>query len=85
MTGLVAHMSEDWGVIEADFQRFYGLDLRRVLWVDRVGVRRLWDLIAGLPPESAFQHSLSSKPKPVADGDVRSGVREVLKRMSGVS
>lgn len=79
----MTHLSDEWGALEADFQRFYGLDLRRLLWVERVGLRRLWDLIVGLPPESGFQRTLMDKPAPAPpSGDVRKGVREVLMRMS---
>jgi hypothetical protein len=37
--------------VEADFQRFYGLDLRDE--VKRSGCRRLWALIESLPPDAA--------------------------------
>lgn len=38
-------------MVEADFQRFYGIDLR--LEVRRAAVRRLKALVFGLPPEAA--------------------------------
>jgi hypothetical protein len=37
---------DHWESVEADFQRFYGLDLRGI------GLRRLRALLRGLPPES---------------------------------
>lgn len=72
-------MTEHWAALEADFQRFYGTDLRRLLWVERVGCRRLWDLIAGLPVESSFQHELSKRPPPPKPG----GWRKLARRMTG--
>jgi hypothetical protein len=48
------YVEEHFEALEADFQRFYQLDLRRCLWgAEAVGLRRLRSLIAGLPTESA--------------------------------
>jgi hypothetical protein len=44
-------VDERWNAVEADFQRFYGLDLRTNI-VD-AGVRRIWALVEGLPPDAA--------------------------------
>jgi hypothetical protein len=47
-------MSEHFEAVEADFQRYYGLDLREVLWGEaRSGVRRILSLVNGLPMEGA--------------------------------
>lgn len=47
-------MSEHFGAVEADFQSYYGLDLRQVLWGPmRYGVRRIRSLVSGLPHDSA--------------------------------
>lgn len=77
-------MSQQWAALEADFQRFYGSDLRRLLWVDRVGCRRLWDLIAGLPDSSAFQGELRRVAAPVAAVPRQNGGwRSLARRMTG--
>lgn len=47
---LAGFLRERWELVEADFQRFYGLDLRRE--VRRASVRRLKVLVTGLPPEA---------------------------------
>lgn len=68
----MTYVAQYFGALEADFQRVYGFDLRRVLWRDRVGVRRLWALIEGLPPGSAFFTALAaeqSKPEPSSTRD----------------
>lgn len=39
--------------VEADFQRFYGVDARDVL-TGRIGVRRLTSLLEGMPADSAL-------------------------------
>lgn len=78
------HLTDEWGALEADFQRFYGLDLRRLLWVEGVGCRRLWDLISGLPDGSAFQRALQSKPpQVVAPKAGHGGWRSLARRMTG--
>lgn len=47
-----------FGALEADFQRYYNLDLRRALWGEAaIGARRLINLIEWLPPESALARS----------------------------
>lgn len=43
-------LSEQWRLLEADFQRFYHLDLRVLVEVE--GCRRLWTLVEGLPAEA---------------------------------
>jgi len=55
LLGVVELLNEQFDTIEADFQRFYGLDLGEACWGDNhVGVRRLMALIRGLPPESTL-------------------------------
>ncbi len=76
-------MAQQWASLEADFQRFYGLDLRRVLWVDRVGCRRLWDLIDGLPDVSAFQRELASVAVKPEAAPKAAGWRSLARRMTG--
>lgn len=79
-------LSEHWGAVEADFLRFYRLDLRRALWVDGVGCRRVWDLISGLPAGSAFQLSLAAAPPKVAAPKAgHGGWRSLARRMTGAS
>lgn len=48
---LGATLDAHWDALEADFQRFYGLDLRDEL---KGSARRLHALIDQLPPGSAF-------------------------------
>lgn len=46
-------------MLEADFTRFYSLDLRMLCWGPSPwGVRRLWTHIAGLPRDSAYSRRL---------------------------
>lgn len=52
-------MNEHWDAAEADFQRFYGLDLRRVCYgPSPLGTRRLKALVEGLPSESSLYRVL---------------------------
>lgn len=44
-------MAERWEPLEADFQRFFHLDLR--FEVERTGARRLCALVEGLPADAA--------------------------------
>lgn len=77
-------MCQQWDALEADFLRFYGVDLRRLLWVERVGVRRLWSLMAGLPSGSAFQQALAAAPPRVAAAPAgHGGWRALFGRMTG--
>ncbi len=78
----MAHLSDDWDVLEADFQRFYKMDLAGVLWRDRVGVRRLWALIGGLPVESGFQRKLGAAARAEAEKPPTVSWRELGKRLS---
>lgn len=69
ITGLARFLSEHWDAVEADFQHHYGMDLRRVLWVERVGCRRLLALLEGLPLGSAsVSHMKAPEKKPPAGG-----------------
>lgn len=70
-------------MLEADFQRFYGVDLRRLLWVDGVGVRRLWSLMGGLPAESGFQRRLGEAARAEAEAPTKVTWRELGQRLMG--
>ena len=53
-------MREHFGAVEADFQSYYGLDIREVLWgPKRFGARRLWSLVRGLPLDGAVVRAVS--------------------------
>lgn len=48
-------MQAHFEAVEADFQSYYRLDLRQVLWgPDPYGVRRIHALVTGLPPDGAM-------------------------------
>lgn len=51
--------------LEADFQAYYGLDLRAALWGDTaLGSRRLFALIKGIGPDSALgRQVMAEEPK----------------------
>lgn len=51
---------ERFEALEADFARYYGVDLRAACWGDHpVGMRRLRALIRGLPLDSALGRSVA--------------------------
>ncbi len=50
-----------WGYLEADFQRFYNMDLNREVFRNDMSMRRLLILLRGLPAESAFGHFYNDK------------------------
>lgn len=75
-------MAEHFGALEADFAREYQVDLRRLLWVDGVGCRRLWELMAGLSESSAFRGELRAKPAPESKPEP-GGWRSLARRMTG--
>lgn len=55
MIGLGALVVEHFDAVEADFARFYGLDLPGLLWgPEPVTYRRLSVLVRGIPAESAL-------------------------------
>jgi len=60
-------LSHHWGPLEADFVRYYQLDLRHACFGRRqIGARRLGVLIGGLPVDSAFMRSyLHHRTRPV--------------------
>jgi hypothetical protein len=59
LVGLVRLLEDQWEPLEADFQRFYGLDLRRACWgPDALGARRLRVLISHLPQDSSLARSM---------------------------
>lgn len=48
-------LNDQYGPVEADFQRFYGLELAVALYgPDPLTWRRIRSLVANLPPDSAF-------------------------------
>lgn len=55
-------LSESWRWIEADFQRFYGLDLRAEFSSPKTTPRRLWALICALPADAALHRANPPKP-----------------------
>lgn len=58
MTGLGVLIVEHFDAVEADFARFYGLDLPALLWgPEPVTYRRLAVLVRGIPAESALGFS----------------------------
>lgn len=76
-------LSSHWDELEADFLRFYQSDLRRVLWVERVGCRRMWALLSKLPPSGAFKKALVAEAKPPAPVQQANGWRALARRMTG--
>jgi len=76
IVGLPEFLSEWWEAIEADFQRFYGLDLAQACWGSQaVGVRRLHNLIQRLPDASELGRALAG---PAADWDDRTELLAVI-------
>jgi len=72
IAGLRYAVDTFYGALEADFLRFYAVDLRAVLWGEHAwGVRRLVALVRGLPADSAFASAISaeesSTPTPAPD------------------
>lgn len=61
----VADLLELWPLIEADFQREYGLDTARCL--DRMSWRRFLVLLRGLSTESSFKKMLTSENRVIQD------------------
>lgn len=56
---LLAAMEDHFGAAEADFRRFYGIDLRLACWGERpFGLRRLAALVGGLPTDSALWRAM---------------------------
>lgn len=56
---LVRLLEEHWDALDADFQRFYGLDLAAACWgPEEIGLRRLHVLIQHLPTDSALSRSM---------------------------
>lgn len=53
-------MTAHWASTEADFQRYYGLNLAQACYgASPLGTRRLMALLRGLPQESNFQRELN--------------------------
>lgn len=71
-----------WGSLEADFLRYYGMDLGREAFGGRLSVRRFKVLASNLPPESAFGAFLRNRGnRSLADMDSGQGMltREMKK------
>ena len=47
--------------MEADFQRYYQLDINQEVFLNDMLSRRFFVLVSSLPPDSAFGHFLSNK------------------------
>lgn len=60
IAGLAAFLEEHCEAVEADLQRWYGIDLRD-LWRGRMSYRRLWVLLNRLPQESWTQTILRDR------------------------
>lgn len=58
MTGLVATIHQHYPAVEADFQRYYQLDLTRELYTNDIPARRVEALVQWLPPEAATWRSM---------------------------
>lgn len=43
-----------WGALEADFQRFYRIEITKAVFSDGMTFRRFLNLVRGLPGDSAF-------------------------------
>lgn len=57
--GTARLLSDYWDEIDADFARYYGMDLAAACFgPDHVGLRRLRGLIGGLPTTSSLARSL---------------------------
>ena len=50
-------LTEHWAAVEADFARFYGIDLRTYIATEPA--RRVWALMRWLPPEVALWRSVA--------------------------
>jgi hypothetical protein len=67
MTGLARTLDEYWGPVEADFRRFYRLDLREACWgPEALGVRHLHSLVRNLPADSALAYAVGRRPRAAA-------------------
>jgi hypothetical protein len=63
MFGLWAALREHWGPLEADFHRYYELDLSEALWgPHRLSTRYLAVRVGALPEDSAFARAVSPTP-----------------------
>lgn len=50
-----------WGWLEADFQRFYQIDLNFEVYQNGMSNRRFMNLLKGIPPESGWGYFLRQK------------------------
>lgn len=49
-----------WGALEADYLRFYQIDLTRAVWESGMSLHRFMTLTSGLPPDSAWVRFLQN-------------------------
>ena len=49
-----------WGALEADFWRYYGLDLNEEAFANSLSFRRFMVFVRGLPADSAWQRWLAN-------------------------
>jgi hypothetical protein len=50
-----------WGALEADFWRYYRLDLNKLAFTSTMSLRRFSVLVAGLPEDSAYVRFLKDR------------------------
>ena len=50
-----------WGALEADFLRYYQLDLNTEAFTNKISLRKFAVLVAGLPGDSAYVRFLRNK------------------------
>lgn len=50
-----------WSALEADFIRFYQMDVYYEVFVKEISMRRFIVLITGLPADSAWQRFIADK------------------------
>lgn len=72
-----------WDSVEADFQRFYGIDLRA--YFGRESVRRIWVLVKALPADAALWRAAppADAPPPVNEGPAPISVAEFRQAYTG--
>ncbi|WP_407901391.1 Gp15 family bacteriophage protein [Halalkalibacterium halodurans] len=72
-----------WGALEADFWRFYRIDLNKEAFTNRLSWRRFLVFVRALPEDSAFQRFLSDrKNRTMAEWDEQQ-LSENAKRLKG--
>lgn len=64
----VVDIVEQWSILEADFQRDYGIDLTEAVFEGGLGWRRFQALMTGLSFDSVWRAWLREKPRPPLSG-----------------